>query len=68
MVQVTPRGAFLLEYDVVMGTYVQHSRWEERGREVVAASVNPSQVVLALNGGRLVALNITQENVFNVVA
>lgn len=68
VVQVTPRGAFLLEYDVVMGTYVQHSRWEERGREVVAASVNPSQVVLALNGGRLVALNITQENVFNVVA
>jgi DNA damage-binding protein 1 len=66
-VQVTPRGAFLLEYDVVMGTYVQHARWEQRNMEVVAASVNPSQVILALNGRRLVALSIAQDNTFNVV-
>ena len=67
VVQVTPNGAFLLEYDMTMGTYVQHTRWEQRGTEVVAASVNPSQVVLALNVGKLVVLNITQDNAFNVV-
>jgi len=50
---------------MAMGTYVQHDKWELR--EVVAASVNPSQVILALNGGRLVALNIAQDNTFNVV-
>ena len=67
VVQVTPNGAFLLEYDVAMRTYVQHARWEQRGTEVVAASINPSQVVLALNVGKLVVLNITQDNAFNVV-
>jgi len=65
VVQVTLEGALLLEYNMAMGTYVQHDKWELR--EVVAASVNPSQVILALNGGRLVALNIAQDNTFNVV-
>jgi DNA damage-binding protein 1 len=67
VVQVTPNGAFLLEYDMGMRTYVQHARWEQRGTEVVAASINPSQVVLALNVGKLVVLNITPDNAFNVV-
>jgi DNA damage-binding protein 1 len=66
VVQVTPWGAFLLEDDMMMGTYVQHARWEEQGIEVVAASVNPSQVILALNGGGLVALKI-EDNAFKVV-
>jgi DNA damage-binding protein 1 len=67
VVQVTPRGALLLEHDMILGTYVQHAAWAQQAMEVVAASVNPSQVILALNGGRLVALSITQDNTFHVV-
>lgn len=67
VVQVTPKGAFLFEYDLVLGTYVQHARWEQRGSAIVAGSVNPSQVILGLNGGKLVALSIAQDNSFNVV-
>jgi DNA damage-binding protein 1 len=67
VVQVTPRGALLLEHDMTLGTYVQHASWGLQGMEVVAASVNPSQVILALNGGKLVALSIAQNNTFQVV-
>jgi DNA damage-binding protein 1 len=67
VVQITPKGALLLEYDITMGAYMQRDRWEPRGTEVVAGSVNPSQMVLALDGGKLVALNIMEDNTFGVL-
>lgn len=38
------------------------------GRTIVAASVNASQVVVALNGARLVLLNLNEKDDFNLVA
>lgn len=67
VVQVTPKGALLLEYDMALDAYGQHAGWDLMGMEVVAASVNPSQVLLALNNGTLVALSIAEDNTFKVV-
>ncbi|KAF9463019.1 CPSF A subunit region-domain-containing protein [Collybia nuda] len=67
VVQVTPKGALLLGYDEALGAYVRHAEWDLPGKEVVAASVNASQVLLALNGGLLVALSIAEGKTFKVV-
>ena len=69
VVQVTRHGAYIFNYDAALGSFSAHaSGWEIDGREVVAASLNPSQVLLALAGGRLVALNLNvNDDSFNVV-
>ncbi|KAG6854676.1 hypothetical protein C0991_003324 [Blastosporella zonata] len=58
VVQVTKRGARLLEYDNVSMTYHTIGEWEQTGCEVVVADVNASQVFLAFKGGRLAGLVI----------
>ena len=66
VVQVVPSGAFLLEWDATMGNYMERSAWkvenarsyDARPVEIVAASINGSQVALALNGGRRALLCI----------
>ncbi|KAG5639200.1 hypothetical protein H0H81_005679 [Sphagnurus paluster] len=60
VVQVTRKGAFLLQYDIHTGTYqrLAESSKLTGDREVMAASINPSQVLLALSGGTLVALTV----------
>jgi DNA damage-binding protein 1 len=68
VVQVTPKGALLLEYDMALSAYVQHAGWDLKGMEVVAADVNASQVLVALNNGMLVALSIAEDTTFKVVA
>jgi len=53
-----------------MGSYAEVNRWipegqgtfGERQRDIVAASVNPSQVTVALHGGKLMLLSITEKN------
>lgn len=67
VVQVTRQGAFLHEYDLALGMYVHRATWGLEGMEVVAASLNPSQVVLAFSGGKLVALSIAEGDAFRVV-
>jgi DNA damage-binding protein 1 len=76
VVQVTPRGAFLLEFNIATREFTQLAGWEllEEGvksnakpLEIVAASVNPSQVVLALTGGRLITLTVTELDQFREV-
>ncbi|KAF8908996.1 CPSF A subunit region-domain-containing protein [Gymnopilus junonius] len=65
-VQVVPTGAFLLEWDIYLESFVERASWEVRNTagpgsrplEVVAASINPSQVALALSGGEIVLLCI----------
>lgn len=69
-IQVTARGVFLLEMDPIMGSYAEVNRWipdgqgtfGERRRDIIAASVNPSQVTVALHGGNLVVLSIAEKN------
>lgn len=74
VVQVTPKSALLLEHNEGLGTYTQLAGWEVhsgstagRPLEIVAASINPSQVLVALSGGRLVALSITEKDQFREV-
>ena len=63
VVQVTRHGAYIFNYDAALGSFSEHaSGWEVDGKEIVAASINPSQVLLALTGGRLVALNLDVNN------
>ncbi|OBZ68977.1 DNA damage-binding protein 1 [Grifola frondosa] len=65
VVQVTPEGVKLLEYDPALRLFSSVDEWSPEkhnplwaGREIVAAGVNPSQFVLGLSGGRLVLLNL----------
>ncbi|KIK96855.1 hypothetical protein PAXRUDRAFT_10541 [Paxillus rubicundulus Ve08.2h10] len=69
VVQVVPKGLLLLNYDPAMREYTRigdlwtldkfadgNGSWA--GREIVAADINASQIVIALNYGRLVLLNL----------
>ncbi|KIJ17938.1 hypothetical protein PAXINDRAFT_72888 [Paxillus involutus ATCC 200175] len=69
VIQVVPKGLLLLNYDSAMREYTRigdlwtldkfadgNGSWA--GREIVAADINASQVVIALNYGRLVLLNL----------
>lgn len=69
VVQVTSNGIRVLSYEEGTGVFhvvgdgwspnnLDHS-WQ--GREVIAASVNPSQIVLALSRGRLALFNLTDD-------
>lgn len=66
VVQVVPSGAFLLEWDSSLNIYVERASWEVKSvppshgkpLEIVAASVNGSQVALALSGGNIIMLCI----------
>lgn len=66
VVQVTEKGIRVLEFDEDLGVFhtvgdgwspqsLDHT-WQ--GRDVVAASVNASQFVLAFRGGRLALFNL----------
>jgi DNA damage-binding protein 1 len=78
VVQVTKNGAVLVEYDMALGEYTKvGDRWEPggvgrgtgwSGRTVVAAAVNASQIVVALSGARLVLLNLSEKDDFNLFA
>ncbi|KIL67911.1 hypothetical protein M378DRAFT_185481 [Amanita muscaria Koide BX008] len=68
VVQVTPRGVYLLEMDLTIGSYTERSRWiQAENRDIVVASLNASQVVVGLHGGRLVVLNFN-ENTLSIAA
>ncbi|KAI0337556.1 hypothetical protein BDW22DRAFT_1363933 [Trametopsis cervina] len=64
IIQVTPKGVNLLEYDTILrifnriGTgWVPDRGASRRGPEIVAADLNASQFVVALSGGSVVVLN-----------
>lgn len=64
VVQATPKGIKLVEYDATLGTFNLVGEWKpeqvagKQPREVIAASLNASQFVVALSGGTLVLLNL----------
>lgn len=76
VVQVTARGVFLLKLDPVIGSHVEVNRWMPEGQgtfgekqcDIVAASVNPSQVMIALHGGKLVVLSIAEKDQLRVLS
>lgn len=69
IVQVVATGAFLLEWDVTLGYYMERAAWkventasyDAKPSEIVAANVNGSQVALALSGGRPAVLCIEND-------
>lgn len=75
VVQVTPEGVRLLEYDPTLGMFaVKGTGWTPEsagpgweGRSVVAAHVNASQIVLGLSSGRLVLLNLDDNAAFQIL-
>ncbi|KAK2459647.1 hypothetical protein APHAL10511_008292 [Amanita phalloides] len=75
-VQVTPHGVFLFEMDPVTGSYTEVRRWipegqgafGEKQRDIVAASINPSQVLVAMHGGKLVVLSIAEKDELRIMA
>lgn len=83
VVQVTSEELRLLEYDTVSEDFTKISHWTARNlhdsalryrhdgitaREIVAASVNASQFLVALAGGLLVLLNLNESRDFQVMA
>ncbi|KXN88147.1 DNA damage-binding protein 1a [Leucoagaricus sp. SymC.cos] len=73
-VQVTGSGAYLLELDESLQTYMHVDRWDvkanapgEANVAIVAASINSSQVALAVSGGKMVLLSINEHRKLRVV-
>jgi DNA damage-binding protein 1 len=73
VVQVTEEKVLLLEYDDVLQTHTVLTSWspdeqgeEWAGRKIVVASLNPSQFVLGLSRKRLVLLNLSENNAFQI--
>ena len=69
VVQVTQKEVILLEFEMSFNEYTQvGEKWTPddlktaNPREIVAASVNPSQIVLGLSGVILVLLNLSENN------
>ncbi|KAF7790799.1 hypothetical protein EIP86_001756 [Pleurotus ostreatoroseus] len=68
IVQVTPHAVTLVEYDPVLETFHRVGPYWTPGthnvawaaREIVAASVNATQVVIALSGGAVAVLNLNE--------
>jgi DNA damage-binding protein 1 len=73
VVQVTGSCASLLEFDEGLQTYMKIDRWEVKANapedpavEIVAASINSSQVALATTGGKLVLLSVAVDRKLTV--
>ena len=74
VVQITPKSINLFEYDNTLQTFnrvgtewVPEQGGGRRPPEIVAASVNASQFVVALSGGTVVLLNLGFDGQWNVV-
>ncbi|KAI0335819.1 hypothetical protein GY45DRAFT_705258 [Cubamyces sp. BRFM 1775] len=76
IVQITPEGVQLVEFDPTLGTFsVTGTGWFPKklpdanfaGKDVVAGAMSPSQFVVGLSGGRLVLLNLGALDALQVV-
>ncbi|RXW24467.1 hypothetical protein EST38_g1372 [Candolleomyces aberdarensis] len=76
VVQVVKSGVYLLEYDRALEGYIEKARYLPQDlrltgniTEIVAASINASQIAVAFNGGLVVLLNVNEtSNGFNRLA
>ncbi|KAI8986077.1 CPSF A subunit region-domain-containing protein [Trametes punicea] len=76
VVQSTPEGVHLVEYDAALHTFSAVGQgWDPKkssetglvGKEVVAAAMSPSQFVVGLSGGRLALLNLGANDALQLV-
>jgi DNA damage-binding protein 1 len=76
VVQVVKSGVYLLEYDSALEGYIEKAKYLPQDlrlignfTEIVAASINASQIAVAFNGGLVVLLNVNEaSNGFNRLA
>ena len=68
VVQVTPSAVTVLEYDISLDVHTRIAQpWKPdaepggKPRSILAADVNPSQIVVALSGRTLALLNLDEE-------
>ncbi|KAI0051144.1 hypothetical protein FA95DRAFT_1535299 [Auriscalpium vulgare] len=73
VVQVTPTRVVLVEHDATLETHSSVTEWVPRsegntwaGREIVAAALNGSQIVLALERGRIAILTLDNPRQFSL--
>lgn len=73
VVQATASCVSLLELDEGLQTYVKLDRWEVKANvfedpnaEIVAASINSSQIALAVSGGKKILLSVAEDKKFRV--
>jgi DNA damage-binding protein 1 len=79
IVQVTPAGVTILEFDSISGSYLKtgqqwtsdlmgarDSSW--KNREIVAASLNPSQILLGMKGSRATLFELDNRDQVQLVA
>ena len=75
IVQITSEGIRLIEHDNTLmsltkygnGWYPKQLGGDYANREVVVAAMSPSQYIVGLTGGRLVLLNLGQDDRLDVV-
>jgi DNA damage-binding protein 1 len=74
VVQVTGSCACLLELDQGLQAHIRIDEWNAKKNvdddfppEIVAASINSSQVALAISGGKLALLSVAEDKKFRVV-
>ncbi|OSX59780.1 hypothetical protein POSPLADRAFT_1048255 [Postia placenta MAD-698-R-SB12] len=70
VVQITPEKVHLVKYDAALGLFASSGKdWDakQQGRSIVAASINASQFVIGLSGGRLTLLNLGENDEFQVL-
>ncbi len=73
VVQATASCVSLLELDEGLQTHVKLDRWEVKANvfedpnaEIVAASINSSQIALAVSGGKRILLSVAEDKKFRV--
>ena len=77
VVQITPHGLHLTEYDSTLDTFTasgcgwylqqqQTSGWDKQ--EIVAGAINPSQFAAALSGGTVLLFNLSTEGEINLTS
>lgn len=70
VVQVTPQRVRLVEYNAALGLFSLVSEgWDaqKEGRNIVAADINASQIVLGLEKGRLALFNMSESRQFQLL-
>jgi len=72
-VQVTASCLSLLELNEDLQSYVECDIWKvkentpgDRSAEIVAASINPSQIALAVSGGKKILLSVAENKKLRV--
>ncbi|KAA1475747.1 hypothetical protein DENSPDRAFT_842582 [Dentipellis sp. KUC8613] len=68
VIQVTATQVILLEFDEALQVYTTISKWDPVGESsILHASINPSQILLAFEGGRLVVLRLDDTYQFHEI-